>query len=66
VKEKLTVEELEKRFGKPDSSQDFFGDRVLAYNRSDIQWQFQVTAEAGTFRVLQIKGKRETVLACRS
>lgn len=66
VKEKLSVEELERRFGEPQSSQDFFGDRVVSYVRGDIQWQFQVTAEAGTFRVLQIKGKRETILACRS
>jgi hypothetical protein len=66
VEEKLDVEGLERRFGEPDSSQDFFGDRVVSYVRGDIQWQFQVTAQSGTFRVLQIKGKRETVLACPS
>jgi hypothetical protein len=66
VKEKLSVEELERRFGEPDSTQDFFGDRVLTYERTDIRWQFQVTEQAGTFRVIQVKGKRETILACRA
>ena len=66
VKEKLSREELEKRFGKPDTTQDFFGDHVLVYERPDLTWQFQVTEQAGTFRVIQAKGKRETILTCPS
>ena len=66
VKERLDVEELEDRFGEPEATQDFFGDRVVIYERGEIKWQFQVTEQAGTFRVLQIRGNRETVLACPS
>lgn len=65
VKERLDVEGLERRFGEPDETQDFFGDRVVIYERGEIRWQFQVTAQAGTYRVLQARGKRETVLSCR-
>ena len=66
VKERLDVEELEDRFGEPDTTQDFFGDRVVIYERGEIKWQFQVTEQTGTFRVLQTRGSRETILACRS
>jgi hypothetical protein len=66
VREKLDVEGLEKRFGEPDSTQDFFGDRVVTYERGELRWQFQLTEQAGTFRVIQVRGKRETILACRA
>lgn len=68
VKEHLDVDELEKRFGKPDSTQDFFGDSVLAYEDEGegVKWQFQVSAQAGTFRALRVEGKREDVVQCPS
>lgn len=66
VREKLDVEELEARFGAPDSTQDFFGDRILVYERPDAKWQFQVSAEAGTFRALRVEGSRERILSCPS
>jgi hypothetical protein len=64
VKEKLTLEQLEDRFGKPDASQDFFGDRVVAYQDDEVKWQFQVGTRNGTFRALQVKGQREEVVDC--
>ena len=66
VKERLNLEELEERFGKPDGTQDFFGDRVVSYERDELRWQFQVTEQAGTFRAIQVEGKREKILACPS
>lgn len=65
VKERLNVKELETRFGKPDRTQDFFGDRVLLYETDDgVTWQFQVSAQQGTFRTLKVEGKREEVVDC--
>lgn len=65
VKEKLTLAKLEKRFGKPDGTQDFFGDTVVYYEGvDDVRWQFQVSAQAGTFRALTVKGKREDIVQC--
>ena len=66
VKEKLTLEQLEDRFGAPDASQDFFGDRVVAYDDEEVRWQFQVGTRNGTFRAIQVKGRREQVLDCPS
>ena len=66
VKERLDVDQLEDRFGKPTSSQDFFGDRVLSYTRGEVKWQFQVTEQAGTFRALKTEGKTEEILPCRT
>ena len=64
VKEELTVAEIEERFGEPDQTQDFFGDTVVSYERGEVKWQFQVSARAGTFRALRVRGAREEVLAC--
>ena len=64
VKENLTLDELRDRFGEPDSSQDFFGDRVVSYDGEDVKWQFQVGARTGTFRALRVKGQREEILSC--
>ncbi|HEX8741608.1 MAG TPA: hypothetical protein VF712_00600 [Thermoleophilaceae bacterium] len=66
VKERLDAEELETRFGEPDSTQDFFGDQVLAYEdeAEDLRWQFQVSQQAGTFRALRVKGSREEIVDC--
>lgn len=66
VQERLTLEEIEDRFGEPDSSQDFFGDRVVAYDdeRAGVKWQFQVSAQSGTFRALRVKGQREEIIEC--
>ena len=64
VKEKLSAEQLEARFGEPTSSQDFFGDRVLSYTRGQVKWQFQVTTQGGTFRALKVEGRTEDVLTC--
>jgi hypothetical protein len=67
VKERLTLDEIEARFGEPDSSQDFFGDRVVAYDDEDeegVRWQFQVSAQAGTFRALRVEGRREEIIEC--
>jgi hypothetical protein len=65
VREKLDAKELEGRFGKPDAEQDFFGDRVFAYETDDGErWQFQVSAQAGTFRALRVEGKREKIVDC--
>ena len=65
VKEKLTLPKLEERFGKPDGRQDFFGDTIVAYEGAEeVRWQFQVSAQAGTFRALTVKGKREDVVPC--
>ena len=65
VKERLDVKELETRFGEPDSSQDFFGDRVVAYEDDDgVRWQFQVSAQTGTFRTLRVEGRREKIVDC--
>ena len=66
VKEKLTVAEVEERFGEPDQTQDFFGDTVLSYEHDEVRWQFQVSAQAGTFRALRVRGAREEVVPCRS
>jgi hypothetical protein len=66
VKEKLSAEQLEARFGEPTSTQDFFGDRVLSYTRGEVKWQFQVTTQGGTFRALQVKGTTEKILPCRA
>ena len=65
VKDKADVDELEKRFGDPDGSQDFFGDRILTYEDDEMKWQFQVTEQAGTLRAIRVEGKRETVVDCR-
>ncbi len=65
VREKLTLAKLEDRFGKPDATQDFFGDTVVSYEGpEDVRWQFQVSAQAGTFRALQVKGSREELVEC--
>ena len=67
VKERLKLDQLEDRFGQPDSSQDFFGDFVVAYadrDDEDVRWQFQVSAQAGTFRALRVKGQREEIVEC--
>jgi hypothetical protein len=66
VEERLKLDALEERFGSPDASQDFFGDRVVTYDDADVKWQFQVGAETGTFRAIRVKGKREEILACPS
>jgi hypothetical protein len=65
VKEKLKLDALEDRFGEPDASQDFFGDRVVTYEDDDAKWQFQVSARGGTFRALRVEGQREEVLECQ-
>jgi hypothetical protein len=67
VKERLTLDEIESRFGEPDASQDFFGDRVVAYDDEDeegVRWQFQVSAQSGTFRALRVDGRREEIVEC--
>jgi hypothetical protein len=64
VKEKLSTEQLEARFGEATSTQDFFGDRVLSYTRGEVKWQFQVTTQGGTFRALKVEGRTEDVLTC--
>lgn len=64
VKEKLELDALTDRFGEPDRTQDFFGDRVVTYDDSDAKWQFQVSARGGTFRAIRVEGKSEEVLAC--
>jgi hypothetical protein len=65
VREKLPLAKLEERFGKPDGTQDFFGDTVVAYEGvDDVRWQFQVSAQAGTFRALTVKGQREEIVEC--
>jgi hypothetical protein len=64
VKEKLKLDAMEERFGQPDRSQDFFGDRVLIYEDDDANWQFQVSTQAGTYRALRVEGKKERVLSC--
>jgi hypothetical protein len=69
VRERLTLDEIEDRFGEPDSSQDFFGDRVVAYDDGEeegVRWQFQVSAQAGTFRALRVEGQREEIVECPS
>ena len=65
VKERLTLEKLQERFGKPDGTQDFFGDSVVSYlGAEEVRWQFQVNAEAGTFRALRVEGSRERPVEC--
>ena len=64
VKERLNLEALEDRFGAPDASQDFFGDRVVTYDDDEANWQFQVSARGGTLRALRVEGKSERVLSC--
>jgi hypothetical protein len=64
VKERLDVAGLERRFGEPESSQDFFGDRVVAYEEGGQRWQFQVSSESGTFRAIEVRGKREQIVDC--
>ena len=65
VKERLKLDALQDRFGPPDASQDFFGDRVVTYDDDDeVKWQFQVGARTGTFRAIRVEGKREEILAC--
>jgi hypothetical protein len=66
VKEKLKLEAMEERFGEPDGSQDFFGDRVLTYDDDEVKWQFQVSTQAGTYRALRVEGKGEKVLDCQT
>jgi hypothetical protein len=65
VQERLKLDALEDRFGEPDASQDFFGDRVVTYDDDEAKWQFQVSARGGTFRALRVEGQREEVLECR-
>jgi hypothetical protein len=65
VKEHLDAEGLETRFGKPSGTQDFFGDKVISYERGDETWQFQLTEQGGTFRALRVEGQREQILPCR-
>ena len=64
VKEHLKLDALQDRFGEPDGSQDFFGDRVVTYQEGDARWQFQVGAQTGTFRALRVEGKREEIVSC--
>jgi hypothetical protein len=67
VKERLKLTELEDRFGKPDSQQDFFGDTVVAYEDDDaegVKWQLQVSAQSGTFRAQRVEGRREEQIDC--
>lgn len=65
VKEKLSLQRLEKRFGEPDARQDFFGDTVVGYDGvDDVRWQFQVSQQTGTFRALTVKGSREEMVRC--
>lgn len=65
VKEKLTLEKIEERFGEPDATQDFFGDTIVAYDGVDeVRWQFQVNPQAGTFRAMTVKGNREQIVDC--
>lgn len=65
VNEKLELDALEDRFGEPDESQDFFGDRVVTYEDDEARWQFQVSAQAGTLRAIRVEGKRERILDCQ-
>lgn len=64
VKERLDVKEIEDRFGKPDATQDFFGDTTVVYQRAETKWQFQVSAQSGTFRALKVKGSSEEIISC--
>jgi len=64
VKERLDARGIATRFGKPDTTQDFFGDSVLSFDRVGVRWEFQVSATAGTYRALQVKGAQEQVLSC--
>ena len=64
VKERLTLDEVEDRFGEPDASQDFFGDRIVSYDADELRWQFQIGAKTGTFRAIRVEGQREQVLNC--
>ncbi len=64
VREHLKLDALQDRFGNPDRSQDFFGDRVVTYEDGDTKWQFQVGAATGTFRAIRVEGNREEILAC--
>lgn len=64
VREHLKLDDLEDRFGSPDGSQDFFGDRVVTYDDDEVKWQFQVGARTGTFRAIRVEGSREKILAC--
>jgi hypothetical protein len=66
VREHLDARGIASRFGKPDSTQDFFGDVVLSYDRAGIRWEFQVSATAGTYRAAQVRGTREQGLTCPS
>ncbi len=66
VKERLKLDQLDERFGKPDATQDFFGDSTVTYERGDVKWQFQVGARTGTFRALRVEGVREEALDCRT
>jgi hypothetical protein len=65
VREKLTLPKLQERFGKPDGTQDFFGDTIVSYEGAEeVRWQFQISAQAGTFRALTVEGKREEIVEC--
>lgn len=64
VKEKLKLDDLTDRFGDPDRSQDFFGDRVVTYDDGEQKWQFQISAQGGTFRAIRVEGSREEILRC--
>jgi hypothetical protein len=64
VKEHLDANAIAGRFGKPDATQDFFGDSVVSYDRAGIRWEFQVSAKVGTIRALQVKGSSERPLTC--
>jgi hypothetical protein len=64
IKERLDLKEIEGRFGKPDATQDFFGDSTVIYQRAETKWQFQVSAQSGTFRALKVKGSKEEIIAC--
>ncbi|MDQ3933961.1 MAG: hypothetical protein M3340_04945 [Actinomycetota bacterium] len=64
VEERLKLDQFDERFGKPDRTQDFFGDSVVTYERGDVTWQFQVSAQTGTFRALLVEGAREKAIDC--
>ncbi len=64
VEERLKLDQFDERFGEPDRTQDFFGDTVVSYERGEVTWQFQVGAQSGTFRALQVKGAREEAIDC--
>lgn len=67
VKDRLNADTIEKRFGKPDEIQDFFGDKVVTYKRDGVEWSFQVSGKVGTYRALrQRPNEAEEILPCRT